>query len=195
MRYTLSLAVVIAACSSSPALAQAPEPPTSSTRNQTVSVNPFFMLFEWYSAEFERKVSPGVSIGLSAATLDDAFWDAEVFARFYPQGNALNGFYLGARGGVVGIEVTRYTYQPYQPPPPGTPPGRGVPNYPIATRETRSIPAFGLEAGYNWLLGSRKNIAIGVGFGLSRLLDDDNGDYFMPPVVPHFRLVNVGVAF
>lgn len=191
MRYTLSFAVVITALCSAPAHAQTAAPPTSSTPSQTISLNPFGLLLEWYNLEFERKVSPGVTIGASAASLHDEFWDFDLLARFYPQGDALSGFYLGARGGVVGLEVTRYEFQS---PPPGTPPGRGLPTYPTFTRETSVIPAFGLEVGYNWLLGTKKNVAIGLGFGLSRLLDDPDGEYYMP-VVPHWRVVNVGIAF
>ena len=191
MRYTLSLAVVISALCSAPARAQTAAPPTSSTPSQTISLNPFGLLLEWYNLEFERKVSSGVTIGASAANLHDEFWDFDLLARFYPQGEALSGFYLGARGGVVGLEVTRYQFQS---PPPSTPPGRGIPAYPTVTRETRVIPAFGLEVGYNWLLGTKKNVAIGLGFGLSRLLDDPDGEYYMP-VVPHWRVVNVGIAF
>ena len=191
MRHTLSIAAIALLCTA-PAFAQATAAPsTASTPSQTLSVNPFGLLLEWYNLEFERKISSGVSIGASAASLHDEFWNVDVLARYYPQGDALRGFYLGARAGVVGLELTRYEYQA---PPPGVPPGRGVPVYPIATRETRLVPAAGLEAGYNWLLGSKKNVAIGLGFGLSRLLDDDNGDYYMP-VIPHWRVVNVGIAF
>ena len=191
MRHTLSVAAITLLCSA-PAFAQSPAAPsTATTPSQTLSLNPFGLLLEWYNVEFERKISSGVSIGASAAGLHDEFWDFDLLARYYPQGDALKGFYLGARGGVVGLELTRYEYQA---PPPGVPPGRGVPVYPVATRETRLVPAAGLEVGYNWLLGSKKNIAIGLGFGLSRLLDDDNGDYYMP-VIPHWRVVNVGVAF
>ena len=192
MRYTLSLAVVITALCSASARAQTAVPPTSSTPGQTISLNPFGLMLEWYNLEFERKVSTSVTIGAAAASLHDVFWNTDLLARFYPQGEALRGFYVGARAGVVGIEVTRYDFQP---PPPGTPPGRGVPYYPTVTRETRTIPAAGLEVGYNWLLGRKENVAIGLGFGLSRLLDDnDNGEYYMP-VIPHWRVVNVGIAF
>jgi len=191
MRHTLSITALVMLCSA-PAFAQAPAaPPASTMPNQTLSLNPFGLLLEWYNVEFERKISSGVSIGVSAANLRDEFSNFDMLARYYPQGDALRGFYLGARGGVVGLEVTRYEYQA---PPAGVPPGRGAPIYPIATRETRVIPAAGLEVGYNWLLGSKKNIAIGLGFGLSRLLDDDDDEYYMP-VIPHWRVVNVGIAF
>ena len=191
MRHTLSIAGIALLCSA-PAFAQTTgAPSTAGTPSQTLSLNPFGLMLEWSNVEFERKISSGVSIGASASNLHDEFSNFDLLARFYPQGDALRGFYLGARGGVVGLELTRYEYQP---PPPGVPPGRGVPVYPVATRETRLVPAAGLEAGYNWLLGSKKNVAIGLGFGLSRLLDDDNGDYYMP-VIPHWRVVNVGIAF
>jgi hypothetical protein len=190
MRHTPSLVVIALMCSA-PAFAQTTATPPASHPSQTLSLNPFGLLLEWYNVEFERKISPGVTIGASAASLRDEFWNVDLLARFYPQGEALSGFYLGARGGVVGLEFTKYQYQP---PPPGIPPGRGAPVYPIATRETSVIPALGLEVGYNWLLGTKKNVAIGLGFGLSRLLDDGDGEYYLP-VVPHWRVVNVGIAF
>ena len=193
MRYTLSLAVVICAmCFAVPARAQTATPPPSSTPHQTFSLNPFGLMLEWYNLEFERKVSPGVSIGAAAAGHDEGFWNADLLARFYPQGEALTGFYVGVRGGVVGLEVTQYHYPS---PPAGAPQGRGLYISPTVTRETRVVPAFGTEVGYNWLLGSKKNVAIGLGFGLSRLLDDgDDADYYLP-FVPHVRIVNVGIAF
>ena len=189
MRHTPSLVIIALMCSA-PAFAQTTSTPPADAPSQTLSLNPFGLMIEWYNLEFERKVSPGVTIGAAATSLQDEFWNVDLLARFYPQGEALRGFYLGARGGVVGIEVTRYEFQQ---PPPGTPPGRNV-SPPRFTRETRTVPAFGLEVGYNWLLGRKENVAIGLGFGLSRLLDEDNGEYFMP-VVPHWRVVNVGIAF
>jgi hypothetical protein len=194
MRYTLPITVVLAALCSAPARAQSTEPPTSSPPKQTVSVNPFGLLFEWYNIEFERQVSPAVTIGGAAAvnTLGE-YSNVDFIARFYPQGKALRGFYLGARGGGVGVEIRKYQFQPLPPPPPGNP-TRGVPVYPTFTEETRIVPAFGLEVGYNWLLGRNERVSIGLGFGLSRLLDEPDGEFYMP-VLPHFRIVNVGVAF
>jgi len=51
-----------------------------------------------------------------------------------------------------------------------------------------------LELGYNWLLGPKQNVTIGLGFGVTRMLrsaDDDS----MPYAIPNVRLVNIGIAF
>ena len=51
----------------------------------------------------------------------------------------------------------------------------------------------GFELGYNWLLGAKKNISIGMGAGATRLFGGDlNGASLTIPTV---RLVNVGIAF
>ena len=59
------------------------------------------------------------------------------------------------------------------------------------------MPGLGLEIGYNWLLGPKQNLSIGLGFGVTRMLrsGDSDDNYFLPSAVPNVRLVNIGIAF
>jgi hypothetical protein len=192
MRYTLSFVVVITALSAAPARAQTAAPPISSTPSQTISLNPFGLMVEWFNIEYERKITPSATLGVEAAhNTWMEYSNVELLARFYPQGEALKGFYLGARAGGFGIEVTEYQYAP--PPSPRDP--RSYPAYPIQTRHREVFPGVGLEVGYNWLLGREQRVAIGLGFGLSRLLRESDDDFYFPVTLPHLRIVNVGIAF
>jgi hypothetical protein len=191
MRHTVSLAVIAILCSA-PALAQTPAAPPPDGPAQTLSLNPFGLMLEWANLEYERKISPTTTLGAAAA--HNAFFEysnVELLARYYPEGHALRGFYLGARAGGFGIEVTEYQY-PTPPVPRGDP--RSYPPYPIVIRRRQIVPGLGLEVGYNWLLGREQRIAIGLGFGLTRLFRESDDDYY-PTTLPHPRIVNVGIAF
>jgi hypothetical protein len=191
MRHTLSLVAIVTLCSA-PARAQPAGTAATDTPKQTLSINPFGMMLNWYNIEFERRISPSGTLGVSASTNSNLeYSNLDLLARYYPQGEALRGFYLGGRAGAFGIEVTEYQFQ--SAPVPGNPSGRVIPPYPIYTRRKRVVPGVGLEVGYNWLLGRDQQVSIGLGFGLSRLLYDDDDSYLQ--TLPHPRIVNVGIAF
>jgi hypothetical protein len=194
MRYTLTV-VAVAVLFPAVAFAQtnATKPPVD--HNQVVSTNPFGLFFQWYNGEYERKISPSVTIGASGSYFADAETSvATALARWYPQGAALDGFYLGARAGAFHLKTYEYEYQPPPPRPatPGTP--SNPPSYPTRTERNRTVPGVGMEVGYNWLLGRSQNVSIGLGFGLTKILDDAN-TYDFPNVVPNIRLINIGIAF
>jgi len=175
-----------------PAFAQNPATPPAKSPSQTLSLNPFGLMLEWFNVEYERKITPSVTLGVEAAhNTWMEYSNVELLARFYPQGEALKGFYLGARAGGFGIEVTDYTYQ--APTSPRDP--RSYPPNPIVTTRREVFPGVGLEVGYNWLLGREQRVAIGLGFGLSRLLRESDDDFYFPVTLPHPRIVNVGIAF
>jgi hypothetical protein len=192
MRHTLSLVAAVMLCSAA-ASAQT-TPAASGTPEQTLSINPFGMMLNWYNIEYERRISSSGTLGASvSANADWEYSNLELLARYYPQGEALRGFYLGGRAGAFGIEVTEYQFQPA--PAPRNPSDRVIPPYPVYTRRKRVVPGLGLEVGYNWLLGREQRVSIGLGFGLSRLIYDRDPDWFYLQVVPHPRIVNVGIAF
>jgi len=176
---------------SAPAFAQTTSTPPADAPSQTLSLNPFGLMLEWFNLEYERKITSAGTLGAQVA--HNTFMEyssVELLARFYPQGEALHGFYLGARAGGFGIEVTEYTY----PAPTSPRDPRSYPPYPVATTRRQIVPGVGLEVGYNWLLGRDQRVAIGLGFGLSRLLRETDNDYY-PITLPHPRIVNVGIAF
>jgi len=187
MRHTPTL-VLMLALSSTPAIAQtgATRPPVP--QHQILSANPFGLLFNWFNVEYERKIAPATTLGASASHVSGLdYSNAALLLRWYPQGAALDGFYLGARAGAYGFETYDYEY-----PAPATGSGRGA--SPIIHRRTEVQPGVGIEVGYNWLLGPRQNVTIGLGFGLTRLLGSGRRSEDLP-VLPNPRVVNIGIAF
>jgi hypothetical protein len=138
--------------------------------NQVLSANPFGLMFEWFNADYERKINESSTWGASASWWspggDADYVNAQVAYRYYPQGAAFSGFYLGGKGGLHSVSV-----------------------------DAASGEFFGLgfELGYNWLLGAKRNVSVGMGAGATRLFGADlNGASLTIPTV---RLVNVGIAF
>ena len=62
--------------------------------------------------------------------------------RFYPQGAALTGFYIGPRLGFYRVDEID---------------------------ESESSLGVGFELGYNWLLGANRNFNVGLGAGATKL--------------------------
>jgi hypothetical protein len=145
-----------------------------------ISVNPFGILLEWFNVEYERVISESSTIGIGGSTFsdeneddpddpfdsfeDNKYVNADVFYRFYPSGNPLNGWMFGVKAGVTSVD------------------------------DIGTYAGVGFDVNRSWLLGKRDNFYVGLGFGLKRLFgtnDDDN----LVPVVPTFRIINVGMAF
>jgi hypothetical protein len=160
---------------------------------QVLSTNPFGLMLKWVNGEYERKIGPATTAGISGSYfVGEATSNVAAFARWYSAGAALDGFYLGARVGAFRITTADYVYD--TPPPSGPQSTRGDVLYPTIRERTKTLPGAGLEIGYNRLLGAERNISIGVGFGLSRLFGEQ-ASYDLPEVWPNIRLVNIGIAF
>jgi hypothetical protein len=139
--------------------------------NQVLSANPFGLMFNWFNADYERKINESSTWGVSGSFFsfggDDAdYVNVQAAYRYYPQGAALSGFYLGGKGGLhhVGIDT-----------------------------ESGRFFGLGFELGYNWLLGAKKNVSIGMGAGATRLFGGGLDGATL--TIPTVRLVNVGIAF
>lgn len=144
----------------------------------SLSTAPISDLLGFINAEYQRKINESVALGISAGIFeldDDDFSNAMVFARYYPQGAALTGFFVGARAGIH--RVTEFEF---------------VPEARDSRRVHRTRPAIGIDVGYDWLLGARRKFYIGVGAGGVRLLG--GSDTFDLDAYPTARL-NVGFAF
>jgi hypothetical protein len=197
MRYTLhviALAVLVPAAAS----AQTTATKTPVPHNQVLSTNPFGLIIKWVNGEYERRISPTVTVGASASRFGEDISDAgfattSALSRWYPQGAALDGLYLGARLGAFRFKSYHYDYSSYTADQASSP-NRNSPVRPIYSEHTTVVPGAGLEIGYNWLLGPKQNVSIGMGFGLTRTLGGANR-YEFPDVLPTFRLINIGVAF
>jgi hypothetical protein len=166
-----AVALAALALTAGSAHAQTEGTKTPVPHGQIVSANPFGMLFEWYNGEYERKVNPCGTLGVSASGFaldhgDADYANVAAFYRYYPQRAALSGFYFGGRAGVHHV-----------------------------TTEGESSVFFGLgfELGYTWLFGANRHFAVSLGAGATRLFGDELEG--APLTIPTLRLLNVGVAF
>ena len=157
--------------SAAPALAQEHQEGTKAPvpHKQVISANPFGLVLRWWNVEFERKITSSSTVGVSGSVLgvDDVdFASVNGLWRYYPQGAALTGVFLGARAGLYhGSDAD----------------------------ESHSAFGLGFEIGYTWLLGARRNVGLSLGGGLTRLIGGGHEDW--PAALPTVRLLNVGIAF
>ena len=112
-----------------------------------MSANPFgLILVPWYNGEYERKATERATIGLSGSRLPwgdgSGFYSLNMALRYYPNGNAFKGFYLGPRVRVFWVSQEEDD---------------------IGTDEDRG-PHLGLgfELGYAWLVGSERHLRHGL---------------------------------
>lgn len=169
----ISMIIAGAALGALPAQVPAQQPGTRVPvpHDQVISANPFLLMWEWTNIEFEKKLSDLQTVGAAGSWIaldggDEEYVNITGFLRYYPQGAALTGFYIGGRGGLYRV-----------------------------SDDDDSGTAFGLgfDLGYSWLLGARQNFYIGLGIGATRLFGGDLEDF--STTVPNLRLLNVGIAF
>jgi hypothetical protein len=144
----------------------------SAAYNQVISANPFgWILVPWYNGEYERKVTERATIGLSASRLPwgdgNGVYSLNMALRYYPNGNAFRGFYLGPRAGVFWVSQESRT--------------------PSRTTSVRTRIGLGFELGYAWLVGSERHLSVSIGGGATKFFDGAS--------IPVLRLVNIGWAF
>jgi len=133
-----------------------------------VSANPFTLLAGWANAEYERRLTPSSTWGLSGSLFSlDTFdyLNATTMVRYYPAGSALTGFFAGGRAGVFRV---------------------------TDTFESETLGGAGIELGYTWQLGSAHRLGISTGGGAVRLFGGSVMD--APVFIPTVRL-NVGITF
>jgi Protein of unknown function (DUF3575) len=137
--------------------------------HQTISANPFGLMVEWFNAEYERKLTNTATLGVSGSTTawgDVDMTNGNVFVRYYPQGAALTGFFVGGRTGVARAAISDAS-------------ATGV--------------VGGFELGYSWLFGAKRHVGLSIGAGVDRLFFGDQLDIDL--IRPNIRLVNLGIAF
>jgi hypothetical protein len=149
------LVVILLAVAGLPAApAAAQEPP----HMQVISANPFGLLLEFFNAEFERVLSRTTTAGVGGSTYSsdsDRYLNADAFVRFYPSGDALDGWAFGGKAGITSLTD-------------------------VGTRF-----GIGFDVNRSWLLGVNNNFYVGVGFGLKRLLGTQEEDFdlnFIPTI-------------
>lgn len=134
-----------------------------------ISAGPLMLFAEWFNAEFETKLSETLTTGAAAGWMDmgdEDYVGVNAFLRYYHQGAAFTGFYVGGRGGIYNVEHGG---------------------------DSDTTLGLGLDLGYGWLLGSSDSFFIGLGIGATGLLglDLEGAESFIPAL----RLLDVGVAF
>jgi len=165
----LALIAILSLVAVAPARAQDEGTKTPVAHDQVISASPILWMFKWYNVDYERKISSTTTWGLSGSYLpigEFTYGRASLLIRYYPQRAALTGFYLGGQTGVYRV-------------------GDAI--------EHAVLYGAGLDLGYGWLLGSKRNVGVSLGFGLSRLFGPDLEGASI--VIPNARLLNVGIAF
>lgn len=109
---------------------------------QVISANPFGLLLDFFNAEYERIIAGSATAGVGGSAYfgsSDEYVNADVFWRFYPQGNPLNGWMFGVKAGLtsIGDEGTFF--------------------------------GAGFDVNRSWVMGRNNNFYVGVGFGLKRM--------------------------
>lgn len=167
--FVLTLVATLSLVAVTPARAEEEGAKTPAAHGQVISANPVLLLARWFNADYERRISSTTTWGVSGSYWPIGVIDyarASFLVRYYPQRAALTGFSLGGQSGVYRL---------------GDAHGHEV------------VYGAGLDVGYAWLLGSKRNIGVSLGFGLTRVFGGDlDGPSF---VIPNARLVNVGIAF
>lgn len=149
--WLITSSILILFGASAPAIAQDAEADPAAAHRNLITTNPFGFVLEWYNVEYEREVRPNATVGFTAsyATPDGGDLAAgNMIFRFYPQGTALQGFYVGGRTGAY---------------------------YVNDDDDHGTFPGAGLEVGYTWLMGEEKNWYLGMGAGVTRLFGDVSG--------------------
>lgn len=125
---------------------------------QVISANPFGLVFEIFNAEYERVVGESSTAGLGGSFVnasDESYLNADVFWRFYPGAEPLEGWAFGAKLGITNV------------------PDQGT------------YAGYGFDLNRSWVLGTRDNFYVGAGFGLKRLIgagDEDFGLEIIPTI-------------
>ena len=131
--------------------------------SRLISINPFILLFGYFSGEYEQRVSSVLSVALSGSYINfdsDKYSNIDVKARLYPNELALRGFGLGLSLGASSIH-TRSSDCVVDP---------TVPASCNTTARTFNSPSVAIEMQYQWMLGRRKYTAVTLGGGLKRFL-------------------------
>lgn len=140
--------------------------------SRIVSINPLLLVFLGnISADFEQRVAPSVSLGLSVASFDLSkanYLTVEGRARYYLSGRAFDGLAVSASLGVVSMSADE-------------------------TDESSTAMSIGFGAEQQWLVGPEERLSLVGGLGASRLFFASESDTFRT-ILPSLRLA-IGWGF
>jgi hypothetical protein len=169
---SLTLAVV------PPARAQTATPPTPAPRTPprvAVATNPLMIPFGIFTLDLEAATrSPGVTVGAGGTWMtedEDKAW-GDLRVMYFPGEVALRGFAVGLTGGFVAEQRDE----------------------PSGIRRTESAPTLGVRMDYDWLVGARKRMLVGIGLGAKRVLRDVNASSALDQAYMDGRFI-IGLTF
>lgn len=146
---------------------------------QTIAFNPIGLPFGLFSADYERALSPGITLGIGGSYVDfidsdrsDAWFDAK--ALYYPGEEALQGFAVGMTAGYHRSADKEDFFG--------------------GTRRRDGGATVGVVVDYNWLLGRRQRFLVGLGIGAKRVLKNVSDESALNEVIPSGRF-SIGLAF
>ena len=164
---------------------------TTSGPSRILSINPFILLFGYFSGEYEKRVSSTLSVAVAGSYIkfdSDLYTNVDVKARLYPNELAMRGFGIATSLGATAIRSSNTDCVI----------ATTNPNAPTCTTRAKTFtsPAVAIELQYQWLLGSRKHTAVTLGGGLKRFLGaSDKFDQFgVSRFLPTGR-VSIGYAY
>ena len=169
---TFTLLVILV----TPGFAQTPFAENPVTARQVLSTNPLTtILIQWYNGEYERRMNPSLSLGISASQLTNNFVATTLAFRYYPSRKVFQGVYVGPRIGLFRTTSSRIEWDAVS----GS----------YHSEVTAVQLGLGFEFGYAWLIGSEQNLSISIGSGATRLLGGESTAF------PVLRFINLGWAF
>jgi hypothetical protein len=198
-------ATTIAALSAmAPSVAQSQATTDAGSPSRVASINPFVILFGYFSGEFEQRIRPTLAIAVAGSSAgygfdgdEDRRTNIDLKARLYPSEKALQGLGLAAGVGYTRMKRQSYYYDDCNPFGDCDTPIEcrvDAPCVPALTTRTYSAPSFSIEFTYQWLLGRQKATAFTVGFGAKRAFTSAEKWGGYERIVPTGKL-NVGYAF
>jgi len=103
-----------------------------------------------FNVEYERVIGESTTAGIGGSTYfgdSDNYLNTDVFWRYYPQGNPLNGWTFGVKVGLtrVGSDGTFF--------------------------------GAGFDINRSWVMGKKNNFYVGAGFGLKRMYVSNNASF------------------
>lgn len=157
-------------------------------KNQVISIQPLTAMFTVYSGEFERRLSPTMTVGVGVTHWGGGFDDEEssgdasytsgdLKLRYYPGAQPFQGFSFGGQVGVSRVS------------------GETVDDETFESEEASvTAPSFGIALDYGWLLGGTKSFYVGLGLGAKMLFIDEDEIEGVTLRYPTAR-VSIGYAF
>ena len=144
--------------------AQGPPPVTPPPR-LAIAMNPLAIPFGVLTLDVESALrTPGLTLGVGGTWLtegrDTAWGDARLM--YFPNETAFRGFAIGITAGLVHEQGENVI--------------TCLPDGSCGGRPGETAPTLGVRIDYDWLVGARKRMLIGIGVGAKRTLKDVDGN-------------------